>query len=86
MIYLDNSATTYPKPQGVRQAHHLAAAEFALTAIHFPPDDQALDLARRRLAFEELFLFTIGLERLRQRRHASDCHCPRGRAGHPRAG
>ncbi len=23
-------------PQGVRQAHHLAAAEFALTAIHFP--------------------------------------------------
>ena len=38
-------------PQSIRQAHHLAAAEFALTAIHFPPDDRALDLARRRLAF-----------------------------------
>ena len=63
-------------PQGVRQAHHLAAAEFALTAIHFPPDDRALDLARRRLAFEELFLFTIGLERLRSRRevvHVPPC-------------
>ena len=63
-------------PQSIRQAHHLAAAEFALTAIHFPPDDRALDLARRRLAFEELFLFTIGLERLRSRRevvHVPPC-------------
>ena len=37
---------------------------------------QALDLARRRLAFEELFLFTIGLERLRSRRevvHVPPC-------------
>lgn len=28
MIYLDNSATTYPKPQGVRQAMHRALVEY----------------------------------------------------------
>ncbi len=28
MIYLDNGATTYPKPQGVRQAVARALAEF----------------------------------------------------------
>ena len=55
-------------PQYIRQAHSLAAAEFSLKNIHFPEDEKALDLARRRLAFEELFLFTLGLRRLRQRR------------------
>ena len=65
-------------PQGVRQAHHLAAAEFALTAIHFPPDDQALDLARRRLAFEELFYLAVGLAFLKRRRMtgAPGCRVP----------
>ena len=28
MIYLDNSATTYPKPQGVRQAVQRAFTDF----------------------------------------------------------
>ena len=28
MIYLDNSATTYPKPQGVRQAVQRALTEW----------------------------------------------------------
>ena len=62
-------------PQGVRQAHHLAAAEFALTAIHFPPDDQALDLARRRLAFEELFYLAVGLAFLKRRRMTGSPGC-----------
>ena len=41
---------------------------YAYENIHFPAGGQALELARRRLAFEELFLFTLGLRRLRQRR------------------
>ena len=36
-------------PQYVRQDHRLAAAEFALRNIHFPEDEKALELARRRL-------------------------------------
>ena len=55
-------------PDEVRQSHHLCRTEYAYENIHFPESAEALDLARRRLAFEELFLFTIGLRRLRQRR------------------
>ena len=62
-------------PQSIRQAHHLAAAEFALTAIHFPPDDRALDLARRRLAFEELFYLAVGLAFLKRRRTTLSTGC-----------
>lgn len=55
-------------PDAVRQAHQLCRIGFAYENIHFPASPEALVLARRRLAFEELFLFTIGLKRLRSRR------------------
>ena len=55
-------------PQHIRQAHRLAAAEFAVKNIHFPEDEGALDLARRRLAFEELFYLAVGLSFLKDRR------------------
>ena len=63
-------------PDEVRQAHQLCRIGYAYENIHFPEDEKALDLARRRLAFEELFLFTIGLKRLRNRRetvHVPPC-------------
>lgn len=55
-------------PDRVRQEHHLCRIGYAYENIHFPESTEALDIARRRLAFEELFLFTIGLQRLRRRR------------------
>ena len=55
-------------PDEVRREHHLCRIGYAYENIHFPESAEALDLARRRLAFEELFLFTIGLKRLRRRR------------------
>ena len=55
-------------PDEVRRDHELCRIGFAYENIHFPVSFEALELARRRLAFEELFLFTIGLERLRSRR------------------
>ena len=55
-------------PQSVRQAEGLAALEFALQNIHFPADEEALDLARRRLSFEELFYLSVGLSLLKRRR------------------
>ena len=55
-------------PQSVRQAHGLAAVEFAIKNIHFPEDEEALALARRRLAFEELFYLAVGLRFLKKRR------------------
>ena len=55
-------------PDAVRQEHHLCRIGYAYENIHFPESPEALDIARRRLAFEELFLFAIGLKRLRSRR------------------
>lgn len=55
-------------PERIRHTHRLSRAGFAYENIHFPASAEALELARRRLAFEELFLFTIGLRRLRSRR------------------
>ena len=55
-------------PDKIRQAHHLCYAGFAYENIHFPASEEALDTARRRLVFEELFLLSCGLSLLRQRR------------------
>lgn len=54
-------------PPDIRQQYALCSARFALQNIHFPQDAAALQLARRRLIFEELFLFQLGLSRLRNR-------------------
>ena len=55
-------------PDEVRQAHKLCYVNYAYENIHFPASPEALEVARRRLVFEELFLLTCGLRLLRQRR------------------
>ena len=55
-------------PEETRNAHQLCHARFAYENIHFPADETALAVARRRLVFEELFLLTLGLQLLRARR------------------
>ena len=55
-------------PEDVRLAHQLCHTRFAYENIHFPTGDEALASARRRLAFEELFLLALGLKLLRSRR------------------
>lgn len=66
-------------PQSIRQEHNLAAVEFSVRSIHFPADEQALDLARRRLTFEELFYLAVGLSFLKRRREnfGPGCSVPR---------
>ncbi|MDD5931665.1 MAG: ATP-dependent DNA helicase RecG [Oscillospiraceae bacterium] len=67
---LDACAAILPDalPDEVRLAHNLCRIGYAYENIHFPESAEALDIARRRLAFEELFLFSIGLQRLKSRR------------------
>ena len=67
---LDACAEILPDvlPDSVRQPHRLCHIGYAYENIHFPTSAEALELARRRLVFEELFLFAIGLRRLRARR------------------
>ena len=57
-------------PDEIRQKYGLCGARFAYENIHFPQDETALEAARRRLAFEELFLLAAGLRGLRKRREA----------------
>ena len=67
---LDACADILPDclPDDVRQAHQLCRVNYAYENIHFPESPETLDIARRRLAFEELFFFAIGLKLLRSRR------------------
>ncbi|MCI6233340.1 MAG: ATP-dependent DNA helicase RecG [Selenomonas sp.] len=48
-------------PQGVAARYHLLPRGAAFHAIHFPKDADELREARRRLAFEELYLIQCGL-------------------------
>ena len=55
-------------PHEVRERCQLAQTDFAFENIHFPRDFEALELARRRLIFEELFVLACALGRMRGER------------------
>ena len=66
-----------PIPLELRQRSNLCSVSFAYQQIHFPSDEPSLAQARRRLAFEELFLLTLALGRIRSRRSGESAHpCP----------
>ncbi len=55
-------------PESVRERSHLVQARYAYENIHFPADFGALELARRRLIFEELFVLACALGKMRGER------------------
>ncbi len=55
-------------PEELRQAHGLCPVGYAYENIHFPASPEALETARRRLAFEELFFLAAGLRLWRAER------------------
>ena len=57
-----------PLPSDLRLAHGLPSLRYALRNIHFPEDWDGLAAAKKRLAFQEFFLFSLGLSMLRSRR------------------
>jgi len=59
-------------PASVREKYRLAQTQYAFESIHFPPDFESLELARRRLIFEELFLLACALGRIKENRSVSD--------------
>ena len=48
-------------PDELRRRYRLCTRRYALENIHFPADREALEVARRRLVFEELLLLQLGL-------------------------
>ena len=55
-------------PEEVRLAHSLCQVEFAYQNIHYPESFEALEIARRRMIFEELLTLTCGRALLKERR------------------
>ena len=55
-------------PHAVRERNGLAQTGYAYENIHFPGDFEALELARRRLIFEELFVLACALGKMRGER------------------
>ena len=60
---LDSCLNSLPEvlPDALRREFRLADAAFAYEAIHFPESIQALEQARRRFVFEELFVLSCAL-------------------------
>src|SRR6266849_765459 len=54
-------------PAPVRSAGKLMPLPEAISHIHYPENEQALNAARRRLAFDELFLIQLGMQERRTR-------------------
>ncbi len=54
-----------PLPEGLREKYGLAGAGFAYENVHFPASFEELELARRRLVFEELFLLACALGKMK---------------------
>ena len=54
-------------PEGIRQKYGLVTRTEAMRKIHFPSSQLSLALARKTLAFEELYLIQCGLLLLKQK-------------------
>ena len=54
-------------PEGIRQKYGLVTRTEAMREIHFPSSQLSLALARKTLAFEELYLIQCGLLLLKQK-------------------
>ena len=59
-----------PLPDQIRMAHELCTLNYALEKIHQPQAQYEYQLARIRLAFEELFLIRSALYLLKQKKQA----------------
>ena len=59
-------------PPDLRRRYELAEINYAMEHIHFPADQTELLFARKRLVFDEFFMFLVGVRRLKE--HREDRH------------
>lgn len=59
-------------PEELRMEFHLAEYNYALNNIHYPKDRESLTSARRRLGFDEFFLFALAIRRMKASRDRSE--------------
>lgn len=63
-------------PEEIRMDQELAEYNFALRTIHFPVKWEDLLLARRRLVFDEFFLFILSLRQMKEEAEVQKNECP----------
>ena len=56
-----------PMPREVLRSQELCQLRYAIENIHFPKGQEAYEIARRRLVFEEFFVLSLALFRLRRK-------------------
>ena len=52
-------------PSEILKEHSLCSVEFAIKNVHFPKDAEALEIAKKRLIFEEFFLLQVALRKMK---------------------
>jgi len=68
LMRLTPDSVTDPIPEDIRKKYSLPELSAAFGAIHMPSNYAELDTARSRFAFEELFLYSLGMGMLGKRR------------------
>ncbi|MGN0341616.1 MAG: ATP-dependent DNA helicase RecG [Roseburia sp.] len=66
-------------PLSIRLRHHLLSRNDALRAVHFPETMEQLTVARRRLVFDELFLFMLKMQHFKEHNSRIPNHFPLSR-------
>lgn len=61
-ILTEDALFTDYLPQEIRTANHLCEYNYAIKQIHFPDDMDTLIEVRKRLVFDEFFLFIMGMQ------------------------
>lgn len=59
-------------PARIREQYHLAEYNFAIENIHFPKNMEDLVVARKRLVFDEFFLFIMALRQLKEKKEKAN--------------
>lgn len=63
-------------PSQIRTEHKICEINYAMEHIHFPEKMEDFQVARRRVAFEELFLLQLGLLNLKEKGKVEDVGIP----------
>lgn len=68
-----------PIPEDIRIKYELPTLSYAIRNIHFPKDNDAIHRASRRLAFDEMLYFALGISITAQKRELTEgvpfCKC-----------
>ena len=56
-------------PEELTASHHLMGHRDAVRAMHFPKDELERQSAQYQLVYQELFLYQLRLQWMRQKRH-----------------